>query len=183
MARWCFPGGISGKEPACWSRRRKRCRFDPWVGKFPWSRTWQPIPIFLFGEPHGHRSLVGYGPRGQKQHDTWLKRLSAHTLKSPVIKNPPSNGGDEHSIPGQGTKIPHASGQLSLNATTREPTLYNEKILISKLKKKKDSEGRRAAPNPWLEAWWTILWNIQGESLSQVSSALPPSCFSLLTGE
>ena len=70
-----------------------------------------------------------------------------HT-ESPVVKNPPSNGGDEHSIPGQGTKIPHASGQLSLNATTREPTLYNEKILISKLKKKKDSEGRRAAPNP-----------------------------------
>ena len=31
----------------------------------------------------------------------------------PVVKNPPSNAGDVGSIPGQGTKIPHATGQLS----------------------------------------------------------------------
>ena len=30
-----FPGGISGKEPACQFRRHKRHRFDPWVGKIP----------------------------------------------------------------------------------------------------------------------------------------------------
>ena len=33
-----------------------------------------------------------------------------------MIKNPPCNGGIEGSIPGQGTKIPHAEGQLSLCA-------------------------------------------------------------------
>ena len=27
-----------GKESACQCRRCKRCRFDPWVGKIPWSR-------------------------------------------------------------------------------------------------------------------------------------------------
>ena len=32
----CFPGGFHGREPACQSRRRKRCRGDPWVGKIPW---------------------------------------------------------------------------------------------------------------------------------------------------
>ena len=32
----------------------------------------------------------------------------------PVIKNMPCNKGDVGSIPGQGTKIPHAAGQLSL---------------------------------------------------------------------
>ena len=32
----CFPGGAYGKEPACQSRRDKRCRHDPWVGKIPW---------------------------------------------------------------------------------------------------------------------------------------------------
>ena len=26
-----FPGGLSGKEPACQCRRRQRCWFDPWV--------------------------------------------------------------------------------------------------------------------------------------------------------
>ena len=40
----------------------------------------------------------------------------------PVVKNPPSNAGDAGSIPGQETKIPHATGQLSLRAATTEPT-------------------------------------------------------------
>ena len=30
-----FPGGASGKEPACPYRRHKRYRFDPCVGKIP----------------------------------------------------------------------------------------------------------------------------------------------------
>ena len=45
----------------------------------------------------------------------------------PVVKNPPSNAGDAGSIPGWGTKIPHAAGQLSLCATTTEPTRHNER--------------------------------------------------------
>ena len=40
----------------------------------------------------------------------------------PVVKNLPSNTGDLGSIPGQGTKIAHAAGQLSPRATTTEPT-------------------------------------------------------------
>ena len=55
-----FPGGASGKEPACQCRRLKRCWFDPWVGKLPWRKPWQPTPVFLPGESHGQRSLVGY---------------------------------------------------------------------------------------------------------------------------
>ena len=27
--------------------------FDPWVGKIPWRRKWQPTPVFLPGESHG----------------------------------------------------------------------------------------------------------------------------------
>ena len=46
-----------------------RCRFDPWVGKIPWRRTWQPTPVFLPGESHGQRSLVGYGPWDRKESD------------------------------------------------------------------------------------------------------------------
>ena len=41
---------LSGKETACQCRRCKRQRFDPWVGKIPWWRAWQPIPVFLPGE-------------------------------------------------------------------------------------------------------------------------------------
>ena len=34
--------------------------FDPWVGKIPWRRAWQPTPVFLSGEFHGQRSLASY---------------------------------------------------------------------------------------------------------------------------
>ena len=39
-----------------------------------------------------------------------------------MVKNPPCNAGDAGSIPGWGTKIPHAVGQLSPRAATTEPT-------------------------------------------------------------
>ena len=41
--------------------------FDPCVGKILWRRKWQPTPVFLPGEFHGQRSLVGYSPWGQKE--------------------------------------------------------------------------------------------------------------------
>ena len=56
-----FPGSASGKEPACQCRRHKRHEFNPWVGKIPWRRAWQPTSVFLPGESHGQRGLVGYG--------------------------------------------------------------------------------------------------------------------------
>ena len=57
-----FPDGTSGKEPTCQCRRHKREGFDPWIGKIAWRRAWQPTPVFLPGESHGQRSLVGYSP-------------------------------------------------------------------------------------------------------------------------
>ena len=33
-------------------------------GQIPWRRVWQPTPLFLPGEPHGQRTLAGYGPQG-----------------------------------------------------------------------------------------------------------------------
>ena len=69
-----FPGGASGKEPACQCRRCKRHGCDPWVGKIAWGTAWQSTPVFLPGESHGQRSLVGYSPWGRKELDTadWL---------------------------------------------------------------------------------------------------------------
>ena len=42
-----FPGGASSKELTCQCRRHKRPVFDPWVGKIPWRRKWQPTPVIL----------------------------------------------------------------------------------------------------------------------------------------
>ena len=50
----------------------------------------------------------------------------------PVVKNPPSNAGDAGSIPGWGTKIPHAAGQLSLRATTTGPSRLNQRAACCK---------------------------------------------------
>ena len=47
----------------------KRRSFDPWVGKILWRRAWQPTPVFLPGEFHGQRSLVGYSLWGRKESD------------------------------------------------------------------------------------------------------------------
>ena len=38
-------------------------------GKIPWRRKWQSTPVFLPGESHGWRSLVGYSPRDHKESD------------------------------------------------------------------------------------------------------------------
>ena len=34
-----------------------------------WRRAWQPTLVFLPGEFHGQRSLVGYSPSGRKELD------------------------------------------------------------------------------------------------------------------
>ena len=41
---------LCGKESA-WQCRSQRREFDPWVGKIPLWRKWQPTPVFL---PHAH---------------------------------------------------------------------------------------------------------------------------------
>ena len=53
----------------------RRPGFDPWVRKIPWRRDWQPTAVFLPGESHGQRSLVGYSPWGRKEWDR-TERLS-----------------------------------------------------------------------------------------------------------
>ena len=57
------------KNPPANTSRPKRCRFDPWVRKFPWRRKWEPIPAFLPGKFHVQRSLVSYSPWGGKESD------------------------------------------------------------------------------------------------------------------
>ena len=63
---WGFPGGSDGKASSC---NAGDLGFDPWVGKIPWRRKWQPIPVLLPGKFHGRRSLVGYSAWGHKESD------------------------------------------------------------------------------------------------------------------
>ena len=75
-----LPIGSDGKESACQCRRCGRPGFDPWDGKIPWRRKWQPAPVFLPGESHGQRSLVGYSPWLQRVgHDSATKHAHTYT--------------------------------------------------------------------------------------------------------
>ena len=67
-----LPWSLSGKEPARQCKRHRRFGFDPWVGKIPYSRKWQPTPVFLPGKFCGQRSLVGYSPWGHTESDLIL---------------------------------------------------------------------------------------------------------------
>ena len=69
-----LPRWRSGKEFTWQCRRHKRCRFNSWDGKIPWRRRWQPTPLFLPGESHGQRSLVGYSSWGLTQLSDWVTK-------------------------------------------------------------------------------------------------------------
>ena len=93
-----FPSGASDRKPTCQCKRHKRCSFNPWVGKIPWRRAWQPTPVFLPGASHGQSSLVGYSPEGHKDsghdwatntftfmHNTQTDKLAIETMVSASI--------------------------------------------------------------------------------------------------
>ena len=63
-----------------------------------------------------------------------------------MVKNPPSNAGDAGSIPGRGTKIPHAAGQLSPRAATTE--LTRPGACAPRLEREKPHATAREKPVP-----------------------------------
>ena len=76
-----FPGGSE-------DRVLLQCgkpRFDPWVGKMPWRKKWQPTPVFLPREFYGQR-LASYSLWGLKELDTteWVTLSLTHFALSDV---------------------------------------------------------------------------------------------------
>ena len=53
----------------------RRPGFNPWVGKIPWRREWQPTPVFLPGEFQGQGSMAGYSPQVTK---SWTRLSNFH---------------------------------------------------------------------------------------------------------
>ena len=82
---WCFGCGQQNWDHLnwvglpWWLRQERIClqcrrpRFDSWIRKILWRRMyyWQPIPVFLPGEFHGQRSLVGYSPWAHRVGHNW----------------------------------------------------------------------------------------------------------------
>ena len=103
-----------------------------------------------------------------------------------MVKNPPCSAGDRGSIPGQGTKIPHADRQLSPGSTTREklachykrargPQLrpHANKSVLKKPQTQKDVFLLALSNLPFLSAR-LLSWN-KIQSVSQVSITGDPA--------
>ena len=108
----------------------------------PWRRKWQPTPVFLPGESHGRRSLVGHSPRSRRESDMterlhftlyvyvhillllflWRTLPDTAILQDKnsnpgfpggsVVNNPPANAGNRGSIPGLGRSPGGGNGNL-----------------------------------------------------------------------
>ena len=78
-----LPGGSDCRESACNAEDQG---LIPGSGRFPWRRKWLSTPIFLPGEFHGQRSLVGYSPWNCRVRHDW----ATNTFSSiPIPLSPP----------------------------------------------------------------------------------------------
>ena len=103
-----FPGGSNGKE----STYNAGPEFDPWVGKIPWRKAWQPTPLFLLEEsPWREEFAVGATVYGlQRVEHNWDHTQHIYTeigasQVTLVVKNLSVNVGDIREtglIPGTG---------------------------------------------------------------------------------
>ena len=80
-------------QVAQWERiclQCRRCRIDLWVGKIPWRRKWQPTPVFLSGESHGQKSLMGYMGLQRVGHDLLTEHIDIYPFSlEPLSHLPP----------------------------------------------------------------------------------------------
>ena len=80
-ALW-FPRWLSGKA-TCQFRRHGRRGFNPWVGKIPWRRKWQPTPWGNLRD-RGAWWAVGHGVTKSRArlsgHHSWVVLSTSHTV-------------------------------------------------------------------------------------------------------
>ena len=74
-----------------WQRIHLQCGtpgLNPWIGKIPWRRAWQPTPVFLPGESPWTEGPGRHNPWGCKKSDTteWLSTwTSTHLLTTELV--------------------------------------------------------------------------------------------------
>ena len=91
--------GSHGKE---FCLQCRRSRYDPWVGKIPWRKEWQPIPVFLPGNPMYRRAWRV--PRGKVKsmgsqrvgHDWVAKHFCSHSRLQKIFPTQGLNPGLLH---------------------------------------------------------------------------------------
>ena len=73
-----FPGGASGKDPACQRMRYRRSWLDPSVGQIPWRRKWQATECSCLEIPMDRGAWQAAVHGGRTEPDT-TEQVSRHT--------------------------------------------------------------------------------------------------------
>ena len=70
-------------------QKHRKLRFNPWVGKIPQKRKWQPTPVFLPEKSHGQKSLVGYSRKSLKElgMTDWLNTQYKYNQKNKTCRD------------------------------------------------------------------------------------------------
>ena len=79
--KWGFPGGTTGKEPACQHRGCKRLRFSPWVEKDPLEEGMATHSCILACRIPWTEDLMGHHPQGHRELD--MAERTLHTCTCP----------------------------------------------------------------------------------------------------
>ena len=103
----------------------EQCRnsFDSWVGKMPFSRKWQPTPVFLPGKSYDQRRLAGYSPRQCK--------IVGHDLatKPPPVREVSSKKSTEH--PEGQIRIPLTDEWMLYRRVVSQKTVLGSELWLS----------------------------------------------------
>ena len=78
VSQWGFPGGAVAKNPPAYVGDSRDLGLIPESGRSPGGGHGRPTPLFLPGEFHGQRSLVGYSPCSCKELDM-TEHMLVHT--------------------------------------------------------------------------------------------------------
>ena len=83
---WCIhtglPWWLSGKQSAYQCRSHG---FNPWSGKIPWRRKWQPTPVFLPGEPMGRAAQCATVQGVRVRHDLATEQQQEKTPERDIF--------------------------------------------------------------------------------------------------
>ena len=78
-SRASLPRWHSGKESPCQCRRHRRPRFNPWVGKIPWSTKWQPLQYSCLENPMD-RGATGATVHWVAKSGSWLSMRALYYI-------------------------------------------------------------------------------------------------------
>ena len=71
---------------SCLNGQKPEAPSSLWIRKIPWSRKWQPTPVFLPGKSYRQRSLVVYSPWGCNELNM-TEPLNTHAVGFVEIKD------------------------------------------------------------------------------------------------